>query len=111
MKRYCLCLDLKPDPKLIAEYIEHHRNLWPDLRQHMRDQGILNLELYRWETRLFMIMETREDFDPESAWDRDVANPRVQEWEELMNRYQVRLAEGGKWQSMARIFELNGTET
>ena len=28
MKRYCLTLKLKNDPKLIAEYIEYHREVW-----------------------------------------------------------------------------------
>ncbi|WP_415859576.1 L-rhamnose mutarotase [Aureibaculum sp. 2210JD6-5] len=32
-KRYCLSLDLKDDPKLIAEYKEYHAegNVWPEV--------------------------------------------------------------------------------
>jgi len=45
-KRYCLTLDLKDDPQLIAQYKEHHKNVWPDTIQSHRDVGIENLELY-----------------------------------------------------------------
>jgi L-rhamnose mutarotase len=31
MKRYCLTLDLKNDPKLIAEYKKHHDNIWLEI--------------------------------------------------------------------------------
>ena len=30
MKRYCLALDLKDDPALIAEYKRYHEAGWPD---------------------------------------------------------------------------------
>ncbi|MCU0374814.1 MAG: L-rhamnose mutarotase, partial [Chitinophagaceae bacterium] len=31
MKRYCLLLDLKNDPQLIAEYEARHREVWPEI--------------------------------------------------------------------------------
>lgn len=31
MKKYCLGLDLIDDPILIAEYKEHHKNVWPEI--------------------------------------------------------------------------------
>ena len=64
MKRYCLALDLKDDPKLIAEYERWHAAGagWPEVRQNDLNAGIIDLQIYRTGTRMFMIMETDDDF-------------------------------------------------
>ena len=108
--RYCLALDLAPDPALIAEYEEWHRDVWPEIRHSILDSGIESMEIYRLEDRLFMIMETGADF----SWDRkaamDAANAAVQRWEQLMWKYQVAIPggkAGEKWRIMDRIFSLH----
>jgi L-rhamnose mutarotase len=109
MKRYCLALDLKEDAALIAEYEAYHRNVWPEIIQSIQDSGILSLEIYRVANRLFMILETRDDFSFEHKSALDAANPRVQEWEQLMWKYQQALPgaqAGEKWRIMDRIFSL-----
>jgi len=109
MKRYCLALDLKEDAALIAEYDAYHRNVWPEIIQSIQDSGILSLEIYRVANRLFMILETRDDFSFELKNAMDAANPRVQEWEQLMWKYQQALPgalAGEKWRIMDRIFIL-----
>lgn len=107
MKRYCLALDLKDDPALIAEYELHHRQVWPEIIASIRDSGILNMEIYRTGTRLFMIMETRDDFSFEAKALADAADPKVQAWEKLMWNYQQALPHakpGQKWVLMEKIF-------
>jgi L-rhamnose mutarotase len=109
MKRYCLTLDLKDDPKLIEEYEAHHRKVWPDVIRSIKDAGIDQMEIYRLGTRLFMIMEVNDDFSFEKKSAADNNDPKVQEWEELMWRYQQPLAgavKGEKWMLMKKIFEL-----
>ena len=32
-KRYWLALDLKNDPKKIQAYIDHHKNVWPEIKE------------------------------------------------------------------------------
>lgn len=49
------------------------------------------MEIYRISNRLFMIMETEDDFSFEKKTAMDVANPKVKEWEELMWKYQQAL--------------------
>ncbi len=110
MKRYCLALDLKDDPALIAEYELHHRQVWPEIIASIRDSGILNMEIYRTGTRLFMIMETRDDFSFETKALADATNPKVQAWEQLMWNYQQALPHakpGQKWVLMEKIFVTN----
>ncbi len=109
MHRYCLALDLQPDPALIAEYEAMHRAVWPEILDSIRDSGILNLEIYRIENRLFMILEAGDDFSFDKKAAMDAANSRVQDWESLMWRYQKALSTakpGEKWMLMQRIFAL-----
>jgi L-rhamnose mutarotase len=109
MKRFCLALDLKDDPKLIADYETHHRNVWPEILESITDSGILHMEIYRTGNRLFMIMETRDDFSFDRKSTSDAGNPKVQEWETLMWKYQQALPHtnpGEKWKLMDKIFSL-----
>ena len=110
MKRYCLALDLKNDPQLIAEYEKYHQEVWPEIRQSISGSGIENMEIYRVMNRLFMIMEVNDTFSAEKKAAADAANPKVQEWEALMWKYQQALPiakPGEKWIVMDKIFTLN----
>lgn len=103
-------LDLKNDPVLIQEYEEYHKALWPEIKDSILKAGVLEMEIYRWENRLFMIMEVDEAFTLERKTALDAENPIVQEWENLMSKYQQTLPgslPGEKWQLMKNIFTLN----
>jgi len=108
-RRYCLTLDLKDDPKLIAEYKRYHEKIWPEITKSIKDSGIEDLEIYLLGTRMFMIMEVNDSFSFEAKGKADKANPKVQEWEELMWKFQKPLPQarlGEKWMLMERIFKL-----
>lgn len=107
--RYCLALDLVNDPQLISEYEAYHRDVWPEIKKSITDSGITSMEIYRAGNRLFMIMETGADFTFERKGAMDAANPKVQEWEQLMWKYQQAIPvakPGEKWVLMDRIFSL-----
>ena len=108
-RRYCLALDLKDDPALIAEYKRYHQKIWPEITRSIHDAGIENLEIYLLGTRLFMILEAGPAFSFAAKEEMDRANPKVCEWEELMWKFQKPLPEakpGEKWLLMDRIFAL-----
>ncbi|MFN0255561.1 L-rhamnose mutarotase [Pedobacter ureilyticus] len=110
MKRYALALDLVDDEKLIAEYEAYHKAIWPEIEESIRSAGILNMEIYRVANRLFMVMEVADDFSFEAKAKADESNPKVQEWEVLMWKYQQALPtakHGEKWLMMEKIFQLN----
>src|ERR1700748_1184056 len=110
MKRYCLTLDLKNDAQLIAEYEAYHKDIWPEIRKSILDSGITNMEIYRFDNRLMMIMETKDNFTFERKAAMDVSTPKVLEWEELMWKFQQPLKNtkpGEKWVLMDQIFRLN----
>ena len=110
-KRYCLTLDLKNDSALVREYKYWHMNehIWPEIPKGIREVGIVDMQIYLLGTRLFMIMETRPDFD----FTRDMAKlstlPRQKEWEAFVAKFQQSLpgaASSEKWKLMDRIFKL-----
>ena len=108
-RRFCLTLDLKDDPELIAEYRRYHEHVWPEISESIQQSGILDMEIYLLGTRLFMIMEVNENFSFEAKSEADRQNPKVQEWENLMWRFQKALPRskpGEKWIRMERIFKL-----
>ncbi len=109
MKRYCLALDLKDDPGLIVEYERYHRNIPPEIKKSILDAGIELMDIYRAGNRLFMIMEVNDSFSFEKKAEMDAANPKVQEWEALMWKYQQALPFaklGEKWVLMEKMFAL-----
>jgi L-rhamnose mutarotase len=108
-KRYCLTLDLKDDPQLIADYRRYHKKIWPEITRSIRDSGIEDMEIYLLGTRLFMVMEVSEKFSFAAKAKADAANPKVREWEGLMWKFQKPLPNakpGEKWMLMERIFKL-----
>jgi L-rhamnose mutarotase len=109
MKKYCLAVDLVDDPVMIAEYEAYHKKARPEIEKSILEAGITQMEIYRIGERLFMIMETEDDFSFENKAQMDASNPQVQEWEQLMWKYQKALPSakpGEKWVLMDKIFAL-----
>ena len=111
VKRYCQTLDLRDNPELIAAYRRVHSSEehWAEIRDGIREVGILEMEIYILGTRLFMIVETPLDFDWDSAFSRLATLPRQAEWEDYVACFQN--AEAGassdeKWRMMERMFYL-----
>jgi L-rhamnose mutarotase len=111
-KRFCKTLTLRDDLQLIADYKKVHSpgETWPEISQGMREVGILNMEIYIFGTRLFMIMDTIPEFDHEKAMKVLATKPRQSEWEAYVSRFQNTSAEAtadDKWQVMECIYEMN----
>ena len=113
MKRYCLALDLKEDENAIKAYDDYHRKVWPEVKDSLKEAGVLDMEIYRTHNRLFMILKVVRDFSFEKKKATDQANPKVQEWENLMSQFQQPLPwsdSGEKWLLMDRVFKLEPGE-
>lgn len=111
VKRYCQTLDLKDDPKLIAEYMKRHSRpeAWPEILAGIREVGILEMEIYILKNRLFMIVETPLDFEWDTAMAKMAGLPGQAEWENYMSVFQAAnpgATSAEKWQLMDRMFYL-----
>lgn len=111
VKRFCQTLDLKNDPALIEEYKHWHmpENRWPEIPRGIREVGVLDMEIYIFGNRLFMIVETPVDFVWDEAFAKLANLERQAEWEAFMSKFQVsaeNATSSDKWQLMDRIFKL-----
>ncbi|MGC4036866.1 MAG: L-rhamnose mutarotase [Chitinophagaceae bacterium] len=80
----------------------------PEILKTIHDAGITLMSIYRTGNRMFMIMEVDDTFDFAAKDAADKSNPQVQEWENLMWKYQQALPwakPGEKWILMNQIFE------
>ena len=111
-KRYCKTLQLEDNPQLIEEYKKVHAPgaVWPEITQGMREVGIIDMEIYIQGTQLFMIMDTKPDFNHDLAMNELAKKPRQAEWEAYVSQFQKTSAEASadeKWQLMERIFKMD----
>lgn len=111
IKRYVQFLEISDDPELIAQYRKWHSQEynWKEVRDGIREVGILEMEIYLLGSRLVMIVDAPVDFRWSEAMKRLATLPRQAEWEALVSKFQgcspdARSDE--KWQPMERIFRL-----
>lgn len=111
IKRYVQFLEISDDPELIAQYRKWHSQEynWKEVRDGIREVGILEMEIYLLGNRLVMIVDAPVDFRWSEAMKRLATLPRQTEWEALVSKFQgcrpdARSDE--KWQPMERIFRL-----
>jgi len=108
-RQFCLTLDLRDNVDLVREYEEYHKpgNVWPEVIDGIRAAGILDMQIYRSGLQLIMVMTVSDTFSFEKKALRDSLNPKVVEWERLMEKFQNKAdGEGGKWQEVENIFDL-----
>jgi len=109
MRTFAQALDLVDDTARIAEYIEYHRSAWPEVIAGLRRIGIRNMRIWRTGTRLFMVFDAPDSFDPARDYQSYTSDPRCREWDELMRTYQQRIPsarEGEWWTEMDLVFEV-----
>lgn len=110
-KRYCKTMNLRNDPALIDAYKKAHAKsaAWPEITRGMQEIGILDMQIYIYGIKLFMIMDTVPDFDHEKAMAELALKPRQSEWEAYMSRYQDssnNATADQKWQLMEMIYNM-----
>ena len=111
VKRYVQTMDLKDEPALIARYRRAHseEESWPEIREGIRQVGILEMEVYLIGHRLVMVVDTPIDFNWDAAMARLATLPRQAEWEAFVAQFQqcdASATSDEKWQMMERIFHL-----
>lgn len=106
--RHCLALDLKDDQQMIDHYVEYHKDVWPEIKNSLKESGIADMEIYLVQNRLFMIIEVDDSFSFEKKKILDDNNPVVQKWEAIMREFQQPLPgseKGSWWKQMEKVFK------
>ena len=111
VKLYVQFLEISDDPQLVAQYRKCHdeEHSWQEVRDGIRQVGILEMELYILGNKVVMIVDTPANFDWETAMARLATLPRQAEWEAFVSRFQGCSSEARsdeKWQPMERMFRL-----
>lgn len=109
MRCFAQTIELVDDPRLIAEYVDAHRRVWPEVISALRDIGIQRMRIFLQGHRLFMYYEAPDEFDPARDYQRYAQNPTARRWDEEMRRYQRRIAganDGAWWTPMTCVFDL-----
>lgn len=110
-KRFCRVLEIDDNPGLIAKYRECHskEHHWKVVREGIRSVGILEMEMYIYGNKVFMIMDTEEDFEWDKAMSKLATLPRQAEWEAFVAPLQgcdPGAPADRKWHLMDRMFYL-----
>lgn len=95
-----------------AEYERYHANVWPEVLATIRQSGIRNYSIFRYQQWLFSYFELSDGVSLESIGKVFAARPACVEWEKLMHEIQEPLPESGKenwWVPMKEIFHYDGT--
>lgn len=111
IKRFVQTLTLNSDEEARREYIKWHspEHNWKEIRNGIREVGIIEMEIYILSNTLVMIVDTPEDFDWGKAMARLATLPRQAEWEAFVSQFQgcnTNATSDEKWQMMQRIFFL-----
>ena len=111
MKTFAMALDLIDDPSLIEEYKEHHRNVWTEVKDGLSEIGILGMEIYLLGDRLFMVVDTKNDFDIARDFQKYTdSSEKAAQWDLLMRKFQKKTSftsEDDWWAPMQKVFDLN----
>lgn len=109
MKTYALTLCLQDDPRKIEEYQRYHQNVWPEVLADLRAVGIEEMKIFLRGQRMFMYIETADDFDVRRDFPRAQASERSREWNRFMETLQERAPEASPdewWAPMELVFSM-----
>lgn len=112
VQRTAMALDLKDDQNLIATYEKYHQfdGNWTEIPLGIKDSGVIDMQIYRIGTRLFMIVDYDEKANLKEIFEKMSTMPNQTEWAELMATFQKKLPEaqsGEHWAAMKPVFLLN----
>jgi L-rhamnose mutarotase len=103
-QRSAFVLRVRPDK--IDEYVEAHRNVWPEMLAALRDAGIRNYTIFRHGTDLFAYFEyVGDDFAADMA--AMAADETTRRWWTLTDAMQEPLPDRGPgawWTTIEEVF-------
>jgi L-rhamnose mutarotase len=108
VQTYGLTLCLQDDAEKIASYRRYHQAVWPEVTARLKQCGIQRMQIFLLGLRMFMYLQTDDDFDPARDFARINEDPTSQRWNELMADLQARAPEASPdewWARMELVFD------
>lgn len=97
--------------KKLNEYLEYHKQIWPEVEAGFKKAGYKSITLYRFNDLIVMAIMVPKDADlNEMGKLAESYSPRCVEWNKLMNTYQKGVngtAEGQKWVEVIPFYKFN----
>jgi L-rhamnose mutarotase len=110
MQTFGLTLMLQDDAAKIERYKAMHLEVWPAVTDRLREVGVQEMRIFLLGRRMFMYIETDDDFDPRRDMARVNDQPESAEWNRLMADLQERAPEAAPtewWAPMALVFDMS----
>ena len=110
MQYFGLTLCLQDDPQKIEEYKRQHQAVWPAVTARLREVGVHEMRIFLRERRMFMYIETDDNFEPRRDFVRVNDDPQSAEWNRLMADLQERAPEASPdewWAPMELVFDMS----
>jgi L-rhamnose mutarotase len=108
--RHILTVNLKDEPGVIDAYCRYHRDVWPEVQDSLRRNGVERMDIHLLGRQLVMVVEMRDGLDYRRAFQSHAASSaRVAEWERLMKSLQEpspHAPPGEWWAAMEPVFHL-----
>ena len=102
MSREAFALEIRPDK--VAEYVEAHRNVWPEVLEATKRAGIRNYTIFLHDNTAFGYFECD---DPDEANAVLAADPDCIRWEDWMAEFLAERVPTDGASALAEIFRLD----
>lgn len=105
MNRYCFVIEIKEDQ--VEDYVNLHKNPWPETLQGLKDAGAKELIIYNYKNFSILFWEAEDLNEVYRIWG---ANPTCPKWNaRLANAYKVTPSIDGSAdvETCEKIFDLN----
>jgi len=110
MKVYGRMIDLRDDQEKVEAYVRYHAEVWPEVLEGLRQDGVTDMKIFLRGRRMFMYMTATDDYVPGRRAADAAPHPRVLEWDRLMRTLQQPSPEAAAdewWADMVLVFDLH----
>jgi L-rhamnose mutarotase len=109
-KVYGRMIDLRDDQEKVDAYVRYHAEVWPEVLEGLRQDGVTDMKIFLRGRRMFMYMTATDEYMSKRGADAPVPHPRVLEWDRLMRTLQQPSPEASDtewWADMELVFDLH----
>ncbi len=108
-EEHVFAVRLIEDSSMVEKYLNYHKNVYPEVEAGFQKAGYESIRLYHFENYITMIVRVPKGSDlGEMGQISSDSNPRVAEWNKLMDGFQKGLPgtlEGQTWMEMEKYYE------